>query len=225
MDEPVPTNLVALRDRREQVIASLNEHFAADVLDVDEFDARVDAAHQAKTIAALERLVADLAPLPPTAPRPETTALVVHDNPHRPAEKSLSTIFGGTERRGPWLVPSKLKLRTWWGGSMLDFREADFGPGVTELQVSCVMGGVHIIVPPQLAVDVEVSAIMGGVDERHATGRPDPGRPILRITGLVMMGGLEIETRLPGESRRQARKRSRRERRRDQRALPAGPPR
>ena len=221
MEDPAPTNLVALRDRREQVVTSLTDHFAADVLDVDEFEARIDAAHQATTIVALDRLVADLAPLPPTAPHPPSTAIVAREDPSRPEQKSLTMVFGGIDRRGPWIVPHKLRVRTWWGGGVLDFREADFGPGVTELHVSCIMGGLHVIVPPQLAVDVEVSSIMGGVDERHATGRPDPGRPILRITGVVVMGGLEVETRLPGETRRQARKRSKRERRRDQRALPA----
>jgi hypothetical protein len=42
--------------------------------------------------------------------------------------------------------------------------------------------------------------------------QPDPDRPLLRITGLALMGAVSVETRLPGESARQARKRRRRER-------------
>jgi len=212
MDEPAPTNLVALRDRREQVIAILTDHFAADVLDLDQFDERVDAAHGAVTIVALDRLVADLGPLPDrTTPAP-ATALTVRDDPSRPATKAMTAVFSGFDRTGPWIVPGRLKVRVWLAGGVLDFREADFGPGVTELHVSCVMGGLQIIVPPQLAVDCDVSAIMGGVDHRHAPRAPDPGRAILRITGTVVMGGVDIQTRLPGESQRQARKRARRER-------------
>jgi hypothetical protein len=221
MDEPAkaPVNLIALRDRREQVIAALTDHFAADVLDVDEFDARVDAAHQATSIAALDKLVADLAPVTTHVP---TTALVVHDNPARPETKGLTAIMGGFERQGPWVVPKRLRTRVFWGGGVLDFRDADFGPGVTEMHVFCMMGGLQIIVPPQLAVDVEVTSIMGGVDQRHAPMAPDPGRAILRITGTVVMGGLDIETRLPGESARQARKRAKGERKARERALDAG---
>jgi hypothetical protein len=213
MDEPrpAPTNLVALRDRREQVIRSLTEHFAADVLDLDEFDARIDAAHSATTIVALDRLVEDLAPLPAkdaaAAQAASTTALTIREDPNRPEKKSITAIFGGFDRKGPWVVPKKMKARVWMAGGRIDFREADFSPGVTELHVSCVMGGIEIIVPPQLAVDVEVASIMGGVGERHASRTPDPGRPILRISGTVIMGGIDIQTRLPGETERQARKR------------------
>jgi hypothetical protein len=222
MDEPAPTNLVALRDRREQVIAVLSDNFAADVLDIDEFDARVEKAHGATTIVALDRLVLDLAPLPATAAVPATTALTVRDDPGRPETKGMTAIMSGFERGGPWVVPRQLKTRLFMAGGVLDFREADFGPGVTELHVSCVMGGLEIIVPPQLAVDCEVSAVMGGVDHRHASRAPDPGRAILRITGLVVMGGLDIQTRLPGETSRDARRRARRERKESRRAqLPA----
>jgi hypothetical protein len=222
--EPAPTNRVALRDRREEVIQSLTEHFAADILDMDEFDARLDAAHSATTIVALERLVADLAPLPASqraaAQAATTTALTIHEDPMRPEKKAITAVFSGFDRTGPWVVPKKMKARVWMAGGRLDFREADFSPGVTELHVSCWMGGIEIIVPPQLAVDVEVSSIMGGVGERHATRSPDPGRAILRITGTVVMGGIDIHTRLPGETQRQARKREKLERKAARGELP-----
>jgi hypothetical protein len=224
MDEPAPTNLVALRDRREQVIKSLTEHVAADILDMDEFESRVDAAHAATTIVALERLVADLAPVPASAAvaaqAAATTAITVRDDPSRPEKKSMLAIFGGIDRSGPWVVPRRINARLWMAGGTLDFREADFSPGVTELHVSCWMGGLEIIVPPQLAVDCDVSSIMGGVGERHAS-RADPGRAILRISGVVVMGGIDIQTRLPGESGREARKREKRERKSGVRELPA----
>ena len=67
---------------------------------------------------------------------------------------------------------------------------------------------VEIILPPNLAVDVDVSSFMGNVEERHRTPpEPDPARPMLRIVGAVRLGNLEIMTRLPGETRRQAAKR------------------
>jgi hypothetical protein len=41
---------------------------------------------------------------------------------------------------------------------------------------------------------------------------PDPDRPVLRVTGLAIMGGVAIETRLLGESERDAHRRRKRER-------------
>jgi hypothetical protein len=54
---------------------------------------------------------------------------------------------------------------------------------------------------------------MGSVEERHRVPPDaDPARPVLRLTGAVRLGNLEIETRLAGESRGDAHRRERRER-------------
>lgn len=237
-EPPAPKpSLVALRDRRDQVIAALTEHFAGDILDVDEFDRRIDLAHRARSVAELDDLVTDLAPLPAAAP---TTALVPRTADeaalaHWPKKKRWLAIMGGFERKGRWTVPQTMRVVCLMGGASIDFREAEFAPGVTELRVTAVMGGLEIIVPPWLAVDCDASAIMGGFEHlERGTGAPDPGRPLLRITGLAVMGGVSIQTRLPGESERDARKRAKKERkalaeaarqglpRAEVRSLPAG---
>ncbi len=221
------TALVAVRDRREQVIAALTEHFTGDRLDVDEFDLRVDRAHLASSIVELDAILADL-PAITTRTQP-TQAMTVHDDPNRASSARIWMVMSGIERSGQWKVPRTMSAICFWGGGTLDFRDADFGPGVSELHVVAVMGGLEIIVPPWLSVDVDASAIMGGFDERHrAPQQPDPGRPVLRVTGLVLMGGVEIETRLAGETRRDARRRAKREKNErkalesSRRHLPAG---
>ena len=200
-----PTNLVALRDRRDQVIATLSEHFANDVLDIDEFDRRVDLAHQARAVVELDALVKDLAPV-------ASTALVVSASEEAlaswPAQRAVRAIMGGFDKKGRWTVARKLKVTCFWGGGTLDFREAQFAPGVTELAVTAIMGGLEIIVPPWLSVECDTTAIMGGFEELdRGHGAPDPGRALLRIRGFALMGGVSIETRLPGESRRDAKRR------------------
>lgn len=110
---------------------------------------------------------------------------------------------------------------------MLDFRDASLGSGVTTLDVHVTMGNVELILPPWLAIDVDVSSVFGSVEERHRMPRePDPASPSVRVTGRVWFGSLEISTRLPGESGRDARRREKRERKalrdRDVRALPPG---
>jgi hypothetical protein len=87
------------------------------------------------------------------------------------------------------------------------------------------MGNVEIILPPHLAVDVDVSSFLGAVEERHRVPPDaDPARPLLRLSGAVRLGNLEISTRLPGETRGDANRRERRERKQlreaQRRALP-----
>jgi hypothetical protein len=112
------------------------------------------------------------------------------------------------------MVPRKLNVMTVMGGAKLDFREARLPEGEVEIRVGALMGGVEIIVPPTLAVESNGAAIMGGFE--HVDRAPvalEPGSTVLRITGLALMGGVSIETRLIGESSRQARRRRKRERR------------
>lgn len=226
-------NLVALRDRRDRVIAALTDAFAKDLFDVDEYDRRIDLVHRAVSLAELDDVVADLEPIGSAA---TSTALVPHPSlaseaalASWPDRKRWTAIMGGFEKKGRWNVPKTMKVICFWGGGSLDFRDAQFAPGVTELKVTAVMGGLEIIVPPWLSVDCDATAIMGGFEEMdRGHGEPDLGRALLRISGLAIMGGVSIETRQPGESSRQARKRVKRERKLIEqgqvRRLPEGKP-
>jgi hypothetical protein len=212
-------SLVAVRDRREQVIAQLSDAFARDLLEVDEFERRLGLAHRAEAIAELEPLVKDLEAQKddkPVATVAQTQALVPRvAASSRVREKQLIVaIMGGAVRKGTWTPARRMNVWTVMGGADLDFRDAAFAPGVTEVRVFSLMGGATIVVPPSLAVEMDGIAIMGGFDQsdRAPAHDLDPERPLLRVTGFAMMGGVSIETRLPGESEGDARRRRRRER-------------
>ncbi len=228
-DEAPPVNLVALRDARERVIAQLSDAFARDTLEIDEFERRLTLAHRADSIAQLDRLVNDVAaPAQPAAalvPAPAPAPVLAADR------QTVAAILGGVTRRGPWRPPRRLRVLTIMGGAVLDFREAALPPGVTEIEVVALMGGAHIIVPPQLAVEMSGMAVMGGFDHaERAPLAPDPERPVLRIRGFAMMGGVHVATRLPGQPdemdprrlSRHARRAERLARREERRALRHG---
>jgi hypothetical protein len=216
---PGPARLQPATIMRDQTIARLSDAFATDVIDVDEFERRVTVAQRSDSLAEIQSLVADLPVRASGALAPASPArAVVPAGPIR-RRGTLFTIMGGVERRGSWNVPRTLNVGVLMGGAKLDLRDAWLPPGTIELRVAALMGGVEIIVPPHLAVEAEGVAIMGGFDHvDRAPTEPDPQAPLLRVTGLALMGGVQIEMRLPGESSREARKRRRRERRARERA-------
>jgi hypothetical protein len=200
-------------DVRDRVIAVLSDAFARGTLEVEEFERRVTVAHRSDSVAEIEALLGDLpVPATPTAPAAPARTLVPASEVRRSG--LALAVMGGTRRIGAWTVPRTLNVVSVMGGSQLDFREARLPAGVVEVRVLSMMGGVEIIVPPQLAVEAEGAAIMGGFEHiERAPMTPDPAAPLLRVTGLAVMGGVHIETRLPGESAREARRRRKRERR------------
>lgn len=203
--QPVP-----LQREKDQAVKALIDHYAADNLTVDEFEARLDAAYTATTKGQLEQL---LEGLPALASRPEEGP--VPSVQRVPAESVRDhglqiAIMGGYERKGEWTPPRKLYSLAVMGGAGLDFREAKMPPGTTEVNVLAVMGGVEILVPPGLAVETNGFGLMGGFDGVDQVGvDTDADAPRLVIRGMALMGSVEVAVRLPGESARDARHRRR----------------
>ena len=197
--------LVALRTRRERVIDALSTHFANDALDMDEFEQRVDLAHRATSVAELDELLSDLEPAADAQPseslvrQGEAPQGAIATRVHR--SKRVLSILSSVQRKGTWSVPGKLRVASVMGAVDLDFREAEFGPGVTEVRMTSVMGNIAITVPPHLQVECAGVAILGHFEEMdQSAGERDPDAPLLRITGVAVMGAVEISRRPPGET-------------------------
>jgi|GEM_PF-1925041 len=150
-----------------------------------------------------ETMAADSDPEPAApGPGPEAPGAV----PRTPraarlrAERRLLAVMSGIQRRGDWRVARKLRVVAVMGGIDLDFRAALLEPGITDVQVTSVMGGVAIVVPPGLPVVCAGTAIMGNFEGMDCgTAERDPTVPLLRISGTAIMGAVEIETREPGD--------------------------
>jgi len=138
-----------------------------------------------------------------------------------PSVETASAIFSGVVRKGEWVPPEVLELRTWFGSAKLDFSDAILAPGLTVVDVSCVFGSVEIVVPAYLQVEVAASALLGSVEQRDAGGRvgrflsdqlgratggvlgrrePPPlddedDPPLLRIEGHALFGSIVVKTR------------------------------
>ena len=115
-------------------------------------------------------------------------------------------IMGGGGRAGAWIPARKNWVVGVMGGATLDFREAHFGPGVTEVNVLAIMGGVEILAPPDVRVECSGIGIMGGFDVKQSvTSTTDPDAPVIRVNGLAIMGGASVAVRHLGETARDAR--------------------
>lgn len=193
----MPTTELLLADRRDHVIHQLTAGFAGSHFEVDELERRLGLAMAAQSPRELDALVADLSPRP-------STALV----PARP----MRVVFGSVERRGPWAVPEHLSARVVFGNIVLDLREARLAPGLTTIDVNVTMGNLEIIVPPGMAVELEATSTLGNI-EQHTEEGPLSGGTVVRITGSVKLGNLEVGMLHAGESFREAHRRRRWERR------------
>ncbi|HEY5076684.1 MAG TPA: LiaF domain-containing protein [Acidimicrobiia bacterium] len=219
---PDRATLERARTARDRAIATLSDAFAHDVMDVEEFERRVTVAHTSESPQEILALLADL-PASTDAIARVPVALAPAEPGLRGEEGAVQTVYaimGGVDRRGAWTVPSRWRVVAMMGGAQLDLREARFPAGVIDLEVKAVFGGIQIIVPPGLAVEVHGTAIMGGFQHvNRAPAHPDPDAPLLRVHGIAIMGGVDITMRLPGENDRAARRRQRIESRDTRRAL------
>lgn len=212
----------ALSKVRQATIDRLCERFAEDRLSMDDFERRLDLAHRATTTRQLAALVAGF---PPAAPQPAggdtASASPARRNlpanvvpPERvPSRQFMAGVLGASTRGGVWVAPREMYAVALMGGVELDFREAGFGPGVTEVTVFAMWGGVDVIVPPGLQVECNGVGILGAFERESdeladaSMVSPDPGSPVLRVNGVALMGGVDVSTRLPGEREKDAARR------------------
>lgn len=212
----------ALDKVRQATIDRLCERFAEDRLSMPDFERRLDLAHRATTTRQLAALVAGF---PPATPQPAGGSPVpaAPANPGLPANvvppervpprQFLAGVLGASTRGGAWIAPRETYALALMGGVEFDFREAAFGPGVTEVTVFALWGGVDVIVPPGLQVECSGAGIMGAFERTPdeladaPVASADPGSPVLRVNGVAVMGGVTVSTRLPGERERDAARR------------------
>lgn len=204
-------------EERQATVDRLCAHFARDAMNTTELERRLDIAYAARTRAELVALERDLPALrsetrsavtapPPPASVPVDSARTVQES------DLIVSIWGATERKGSWVPPRQLTAVTVMGGTDLDFRQATFATEAVSVRLLALMGGVDIVVPPGVRVEWGGVALMGGVTMPEPGRPPAPDAPVIRISGLVCMGGVDVVERHPGESARDARKRIRRDR-------------
>jgi hypothetical protein len=191
-NSPLPAP--SLDSVRERVVERLSTHYARDQLTLEDLEARLERVYAARTTDAVESVLAGL-PALASAATPSTAVAGVR----RPRRRTFMAVMSGVVRRGAWVVPRRISAVAFMGGVELDLREAIIDPKLTEIDVLAVMGGVVVTVPPNVRLESDGFAFMGGFeDQLKAPASGDPNAPVVKLTGFAFMGGVEVRVLEPG---------------------------
>lgn len=183
-----PTALRASHQEREQVVEALSVACAEGRLTLEELGARVGAAYSAVQRAELVPLLADL-----PEPAPGGLPAVADDKPKEKASWIVS-VMGETKRKGHWRLPSRSKVVTVMGETLLDLRQAIIEGSELEMTTFLLMGEQTVIVPEGVEVEVNGLVIMGSKRVNVHPVRPRPGVPRLHLRVRGMMGEVKVRT-------------------------------
>jgi len=183
MEEGPQPPILASDAERERACTVLREASVDGRLTLDEFSQRIGRALAARTRDQLVEVTRDLpAVLPPQAVR-------------RPPVRWSVAVLGGVERRGFWRVGELSWAVAFMGGCNLDLRGAAISAPVITINAVSVMGGVDVIVPPGVEVELEGMAIMGSKTLKLSGPPPGPGAPVVRVNAFAFMGSVTVRDR------------------------------
>lgn len=182
---------------RERVADVLRNAAGHGRITMDELEERLEAVYAARTYGELVPITRDL-PVEDAAPpvalparAPSGGGLVAAQG--APVGRSTAiAIMSGANRGGGWIVPRKFTAFAFWGGSILDLREARFESPVTVIRAHAIMGGVQVLVPEGVRVEVSGIGIMGGFNESGSQSATGGNAPVVRVTGLAFWGGVQV---------------------------------
>jgi predicted membrane protein len=103
-----------------------------------------------------------------------------------------TSIFGGVHKK---VVSKSFKggdVTTVLGGTEIDLTQADF-TGTVRLEVTQIMGGTKIIVPPHWEVRSEITAVFAGFEDKRQQPAMTNPEKVLIINGTSVLGGIELK--------------------------------
>jgi Domain of unknown function (DUF1707)/Cell wall-active antibiotics response 4TMS YvqF len=183
VDEGLQPAIRASDAERDATIIRLRDAMAEGRLTLDDFSERTDTALTALTRDQLAAVVADL----PSAPAPAAiVAQTAGWNPY------VVGILGSAKRTGRWRVGHEIHALSVMGECKIDLRQAVIDASVITVDALAIMGSIEVIVPEGVEVDLGGVAIMGSKEMRMGGPAPPYGAPIVRITGLALMGSIMV---------------------------------
>jgi hypothetical protein len=163
---------------RDQVIDLLAQAAAEGRLTLEEYSERSETALAARTQGELAVLTADI----PASPARADTGT---------AAEKMTAVLGNESRKGPWVVPPRLTVRSVLGDCHLEMQDAVIHQRVTIIDATVRLGSVTIFVPDGIEVRMTGRAVLGAKssDLRRA---PRPGAPVIEVRCDVLLGSVTV---------------------------------
>ena len=162
---------------REQTIEALAAASAEGRLSLEEYSQRSETALVARTLGELTGLTADLPALPQSDPAPV------------PVE--ITAVLGNESRKGPWVVPAHLTVRSVLGDCHLELQQAVIRQHVTTIDATVKFGTMTIFVPDGIDVRMHGRAVLGAKSSQ-LRGEPQPGAPVIVVNCNVFCGAVTV---------------------------------
>ena len=105
----------------------------------------------------------------------------------------LTSVFGGSKRR---VFSKSFKggvITNIFGGTELDLSQADI-EGTVVIDTVTLFGGIKILVPANWEVKSNITAILGGVEDKRMTSNNSVPNKKLVLTGTCIFGGVDIKS-------------------------------
>jgi hypothetical protein len=164
----------AERDRTVEALAAAS---AEGRLSLEEYSQRSEAALAARTLGDLSGLTADL----PASPESEVA----------PVPDEITAVLGNESRKGPWVVPPHLTVRSVLGDCHLEMQQAVIQQHVTTIDATVRFGSMTIFVPDGIDVRMTGRAVLGAKSS-ELRGEPRPGAPVIVVRCNVLCGAVTV---------------------------------
>ncbi|MGW0362260.1 LiaF domain-containing protein [Streptomyces sp. NPDC002990] len=135
----------------------------------------------------------------PAAPAPDLSAPLREPGPldAGPAE-SVVAVCSSSGRRGGWRPGARTRAVSVMGDITLDLTAAVFEQQVTEINVTCVLGNVQVLVPENVTLRGYGSGVLGSFEVGGEGRAPtDPQAPVVIVRGFALLGSIEARPK-PG---------------------------
>jgi hypothetical protein len=167
---------------RDQTVEALATASAEGRLTLEEYSQRSQAALAARTLGDLAVLTADL----PAAALPVAAHGAVAAGP-----EEITAVLGNESRKGPWVVPPHLTVRSVLGDCHLEMQQAVIGQHVTTIDATVRFGTVTVFVPDGIDVRMTGRSVLGAKSS-DLRGEPVAGAPVIVIRCDVLCGSVAV---------------------------------
>jgi hypothetical protein len=162
---------------RDQALEALAAASAEGRLSLEEYSQRSDAALVARTVGELTSLTADL----PAVPQGDAA----------PVPVEITAVLGNESRKGPWVVPAHITVRSVLGDCHLEMQQAVIRQHVTTIDATVRFGSMTIFVPDGIDVRMHGRAVLGAKSS-ELRGEPQPGAPVIVVNCDVFCGAVTV---------------------------------